>query len=282
MAVVGQLIMDKDGNVRVVNGKSPPQKGAGKGGGKGSASPSPKGNGKGKDNAQKSYYFDVFPERARGRKVVKCPKDGCFGCCLDGDNRPEACNKCQTSFNYCNSRASSAGSERVKADPKAQPKVEHENNETFYSRMEEQGYSHETIIEMFAHMGKKYKPKAKATTSVAALAEGIAAVQRLDKEQRRLDGLLTHQWNRHETLLNNIKECEEKIKDLAEQKIEVVKETQIWMEKSTKANNIASVASAAAQGCDDNTHEMMQAFQEKSSRLFLKSIKTPSSNAAMI
>ena len=35
------------------------------------------------------------------------------------------------------------------------------------------------------------------------------------------------------------------------------------MEKSTKATNMASVANAAAQGCDDNTHEKMQTFQDK-------------------
>ncbi len=115
--------MDKDGNVKVVNGKGPP-KGGGKGGGKGGKA---KGNGKCKDT-QDSNEYEEYPERARGRKVVKCPKAGCFGCCLDGNNRPEACNKCQTIFNYGNSRAPNAGSERAQVDP---PKNHHKSDETF-------------------------------------------------------------------------------------------------------------------------------------------------------
>ena len=85
------MFLDEKGVLHKSEGK----KSKGKGKGKGKS----KGNGKGKgdnSNWHQSYYFEVFPDKARGRTVVKCPKKDCFGCCLDGDKRPHACTRCGT------------------------------------------------------------------------------------------------------------------------------------------------------------------------------------------
>ena len=70
-------------------------KGKNKGKGKGKGKPST-----GKRFEHKSYYFDVFPEPARGRLVVKCKTPNCYGCALYGDNPPKRCTKCHKDFDY--------------------------------------------------------------------------------------------------------------------------------------------------------------------------------------
>ena len=70
--------------------------------GKGKGKPTGKGKGKdGKGATQvEGYYFDLFPDAAKGRPVVKCKTPTCFGCCLYGDSPPKTCNKCKKDFDF--------------------------------------------------------------------------------------------------------------------------------------------------------------------------------------
>ena len=76
-----------------------------------------KGKGKGKGKVQNdkptAHYFDLFPERAKGRKFIKCANPKCFGSCLEGDRMPDKCRFCQWSFKK---RSSSEGSAAAKSD----------------------------------------------------------------------------------------------------------------------------------------------------------------------
>ena len=32
----------------------------------------------------KAIFYEDFPDKAKGQQVCKCPKSGCYGCCLVG------------------------------------------------------------------------------------------------------------------------------------------------------------------------------------------------------
>jgi len=262
---VNRIFVGKDGKLRIGGkGKGKGEEKNGKGKGKGKSRT--KGDG-GSSNEHKSYYFDVFPERANGRRVVKCTKAGCYGCCLDGDKRPEVCNKCETPFKFGNSRAASAGSERADQDKaKDGPKKSTEkSDDDMYKELEEEGHSHEQIMRIFSLIGRKHfkGPKPKSSTSTEEMCAGVLAVNKLKKEQVHLDSLLTAQWTKHKNLLDQVEKCEDKIEELAKRKTQVLKEVQQWTDKTAGAIGLASVATAVAQGLDDESHLHMQELQER-------------------
>ena len=85
-------------------------KGAGKTGKAGNKSKTglAQGNGKGgnggnsqtekPDRQPTAYFFDLFPDKTKGEKWLKCPKSGCFGCILASSTKKE-CKFCKTEFN---------------------------------------------------------------------------------------------------------------------------------------------------------------------------------------
>ena len=59
-----------------------------------------KGKGDNRRTQQQGYFFELFPDKnPKELRVVKCPKQDCFGCVLE-DSDATACKKCGTTFKF--------------------------------------------------------------------------------------------------------------------------------------------------------------------------------------
>ena len=160
-------------------------KGKGKGDNANRNSPSGQARGRSRDRrVPTEYYYIKYPERARGLKVIKCVKPGCFGCCLLGENVPEKCHFCQTAFRVPTPSGSEKDLERPKQKPPARPSPK-SRADLIYEDCLKKGMADADALEFMANTLKiaDYKPKAAresdpkyATDMLAQLSEQISAI----------------------------------------------------------------------------------------------------------
>ena len=154
-------------------GKGGVSKGTGKG--KGKSGGERKGKGKGHNEEHRgrqievtprkptAYYFDLYPDRAKGRKVIKCHMPTCFGCWLEGDHPPTECRFCHTPCRRSGSNTGSDKTVREKPEPAAKP-VEYHNGglaAKAYQGLLDKGQAEDEALKFVQEtLGfSKYRPK---------------------------------------------------------------------------------------------------------------------------
>ena len=185
---------------------------AGKGGGKG--------KGKGATLVE-GYYFDLFPDAAKGRPVVKCKTPACFGCCLYGDSPPKTCNKCKKDFDFSRfrgrpvdgpgnrSRDSSAASNGSK------PSNKQNNNKgaVLYTELLKV-YNQDKALEVTRSAFPNFKP---AQESPNSFSQSVGDIQKQEGRVLDLRNKLKGQIQKAERLQGELEECQTTGNDLVTQ-----------------------------------------------------------------
>ena len=184
-----------------------------------------KGKGKGKgdsrtgntDRLPKSYYFDDYPDAAKGQKWFKCPKQGCFGCVLESSTTTH-CKYCESKgieskFNRSNSRSKSPSAGSSKSD---QSNVSTDGQAMFKKLVEEEGISEDKAISLLATVGIRYKPSKPAKSN--EIVDKQLKCDKVRGEIKNLQNLLSQQ----ETKFNNAsKTCDDALTRIEELETEI-------------------------------------------------------------
>ena len=172
----------------------------GKGGGKRGRSTGPR-----SDKVREppsSYYFDDYPEAAKGKKVIKCTKSNCFGCILETSEETH-CKFCQTEFRRKSrppsaERTADSGSKAVKA----------------YSDLVAKGMSNDEAVSFLKDIGIEYKqPRRREPNQIISAQNEIEKVKSNIKQSTNN---LQQQVDKHRGLIKQLDETEEKIGELEE------------------------------------------------------------------
>ena len=244
-------------------GKSADNKGKGKGGLQGAAKGGSKGGGKGKaqpgrEVEHKQFYFDIFPERARGRQVLYCQKVGCFGSALIGDNTPYSCIKCGTPFDESKGRPTtrdrdSSQGRNSNKENSLQGQADDDTAQQTYEEMEKKGMSHEDILGVLKVAGLKYKPpRAKGSSATASLIVSSKAIEKANADIKQIDNQLVGKWSRHENLCNQLDTVIDEIEGLGKQKAKLELERQQHMQQHAGLVGTESVALATAKAVSND------------------------------
>jgi len=186
-----------------------------------------KGKGKGKDNFKgkgkgnyqnrrgqvtakipTSYYFDDYPDAAKGKRWIKCAKSGCFGCILE-ESTVKNCKFCESEFKKSTTRARSNSPGNSSAGHAARADNDEANPAQAYKKLLERGFPEKEAIGLLAQAGVNFKPPKEKQVN-----EIINAQEEIDKtnaEIRTQENLLRQQKDRHDKLMAQLDEAESKI-----------------------------------------------------------------------
>ena len=239
---------------------------------------------KGKDHPlnkkHKSYYFDTHPNKANGRRVVKCKTSGCYGCALDGNKRPPTCTRCDAAFDYGIKPGTRSPS------PAPSEKGNHGNNKPnspafdaneMYASLEKQGLEHTAIVEILKEWKIDFKPK--TVTSTSTLSTSAVAITKIDGQLATLDNQIKGAHTKHENLMKQLEQCESSLSDLIKSKKELHLQKQRLYDSAAAATSKARVANAmAAQSGDVDIQNAWNVLDEE----IIKSVPKESQDAVYL
>ena len=167
----------------------------------------------------KEYFFDKYPAATRGKKVYKCPKEGCFGCCLENASDFH-CRICTTMMKpdvADNSRRPSSSGDTDKGSRSKSPaSINNNAAKSMYESLMKQGIDEQIVLESLQQAGFKYKPPKppKPPSSADIVISNGEHIKSIQGEIRQLQNLCSQQEERHINLLTQAEECERKMQEL--------------------------------------------------------------------
>jgi hypothetical protein len=213
------------------------------------------GKGKGKGKPQAGYYYDRFPERAGGLKVLKCKNPKCFGSILLGNNPPPDCTMCGRKFDIPNKNVGRAASPA--------PSVDRDELKAQLKQLVELGLPHEVAVQSIKKISgvKDFNVPRAVQPSVQRgpdLSKSADALNAANKEASKLANNLVQQHAKYDRLYAELSASSQTIDDIVEQQVRnqalIVKLT------SEAESTIGSgkVAMHMCGGLGDDSLELMQ------------------------
>ena len=232
-------------------------KGKGKDGGKkgsfgGKGKVSGTGKGKGDFSYPETYFYEVYPHKAKGLRVIKCPKSGCYGCCLEGDNPPKTCNRCGTAFNFGAKSRSASPAVSTKSDSQ----VQNTSNaaKAMYDALEADGIPHDRILEHLKMAGLKLETP-KTPTAGKTLTTVATAIAKIESQIAGIENNIKGAWEKYTNLNDKMEETVLNIDKMTESKKDLYQQKQRLENESASISGHSKVATSLAAGISPNMEE---------------------------
>jgi hypothetical protein len=211
-------------------------------------------------SSQNNYYFDIYPERAKGLKVIRCKNPICFGCTLLGDKPAKTCRLCGWNFDLGNTPKARSQSPATGSSTSKGELSKH------HSKMVELGLESAQASDLINQMlGTKYTPPPTTPTRVSVapdFSEATSRIKKANSEMSQIENEITQQDARYKKFYDGCLEAEEKLDALQCKKTALLEHIDSLNKQVASEVGESNVALHAAKQLGDTSLEHMQSLYD--------------------